>query len=654
MRFLHNGPSIPEALLEDRDLGNVVFFCGAGVSQPLFPGFLQLANQVVERLGPLDDAPSRKLLAQANEDSEFALDRVFYALQGEFGAEIIDEEVSGLLRTPRHASAEQHKIVLRLSRSIEGRAQIVTTNFDLLFERAERSVPRHIAPALPDLANGQPLSGIVYLHGRRTDRRKPGQNRQGFVISSADFGRAYLAQGWATRFAKDLLQRYVIVLLGYSATDPPVRYLLEGLHSLQGDASSGSIYAFAPGSDADVSDAWRARGVRAIGYPPENPGHSGLWDSLKEWARRANDPEAWRKSVVDLARRGPRALKPHQRGQVVALVRSERGAKAFADEAPPRPAEWLCVFDRQIRLAEPERLSFKTDSRSDPLAWYRLDDDAPLGSNTGGDPGDVLTQNPFDANTTTRKALVGAAIFTEPLPSRLWHLSRWIGKVLAHPITAWWAAGYPALHPQLIDHIEWALDRSEQTLPRRARKIWRLLMEECHHSPNEDLHRDWYTFRNHLKKDGWSNLTLREFERVVQPYLRSTRPLLRRSAPPTGRRMHDIVEFEVKFPGEHGDKLTIPKALLVPTFRALSQGLRRGAQLLADIEKPFLGTVTFHPESKPGELLLGESDTYLRWAVELFDRLVAENREAARNEVRTWPAREEYFFDKLRLYAWGK
>jgi NAD-dependent SIR2 family protein deacetylase len=52
MRFFADGPNIPERLLEDRDNGNVVFFCGAGVSQPAgLPGFARLAEEVVEELG---------------------------------------------------------------------------------------------------------------------------------------------------------------------------------------------------------------------------------------------------------------------------------------------------------------------------------------------------------------------------------------------------------------------------------------------------------------------------------------------------------------------------------------------------------------------------------------------------------------------------
>ena len=52
MRFLPSGLNIPDELLEERDKGNIVFLCGAGVSYPAgMPDFLELAKYVVEELG---------------------------------------------------------------------------------------------------------------------------------------------------------------------------------------------------------------------------------------------------------------------------------------------------------------------------------------------------------------------------------------------------------------------------------------------------------------------------------------------------------------------------------------------------------------------------------------------------------------------------
>ena len=50
------------------------------------------------------------------------------------------------------------------------------------------------------------------------------------VLSSAEFGRAYLAEGWATEFMQAAISRYRVVFVGYTADDPPVQYLLEALN----------------------------------------------------------------------------------------------------------------------------------------------------------------------------------------------------------------------------------------------------------------------------------------------------------------------------------------------------------------------------------------------------------------------------------------
>ena len=87
MRFFADGPSIPDDLLEERDNGNVVFFCGAGVSQPAgLPDFLALAKQVIQQLGTPKDDEIRKLLSLTESDPDFGpqLDRIFNLLQQEY------------------------------------------------------------------------------------------------------------------------------------------------------------------------------------------------------------------------------------------------------------------------------------------------------------------------------------------------------------------------------------------------------------------------------------------------------------------------------------------------------------------------------------------------------------------------------------------
>jgi hypothetical protein len=96
MRFLADGPNIPEELLESRDNGNVVFFCGAGISRPAgLPGFADLAEQVVNKLGAPPDSKVRTMLARARQepDGVLPLDQIFSVLQQEYRSANIDDIV---------------------------------------------------------------------------------------------------------------------------------------------------------------------------------------------------------------------------------------------------------------------------------------------------------------------------------------------------------------------------------------------------------------------------------------------------------------------------------------------------------------------------------------------------------------------------------
>gem|GEM_PF-3241960 len=205
MRFVENGPSLPPHLIEEQAQGNVIFFCGAGVSMPAgLDSFWALTNRIIDTL---DATKARKALA----DKE-SFDRVFNVLVREFGREEIDSQIYVALGGGKPRTLKHHRDILALSRGASGNPQIVTTNFDRLFEQAGRDVRPIVPPGLPDIELNQPIRGVVYLHGRLADPRQP-EEIPSYVIGSSDFGRAYLAEGWATRFVKALREKYTIVLL---------------------------------------------------------------------------------------------------------------------------------------------------------------------------------------------------------------------------------------------------------------------------------------------------------------------------------------------------------------------------------------------------------------------------------------------------------
>ena len=670
MRFLPDGLNIPDELLEERDNGNVVFLCGAGVSYLAgMPNFLGLAKHVVKELGTPEDAPSRAMLSMWDDrniaaDARPSLDQIFNLLQQEYEPAESDFLIAKRLRTKPRTNLSAHETILRLSKSADGKPQVVTTNFDRLFEKAaHRKVKTHVAPALPDLAGVQSFDGIVYLHGQINHRIKRGEGRHELVVSSSDFGRAYLAEGWATRFVRELLDQYIVVLLGYSASDPPVRYLLQGLHT-RGRGRRARLFAFDSGTEEEVRHRWRDSGVQAFAYPSTDADHSALWNTLSAWAERADDHLAWRQKIVDLATWAPRTLSPHERGQVASLIRTDIGAKLFADADPPPPGEWLCVFDHYVRYGDIGRDPMESQPNFDPLLEFGLDDDPPRPSENltlRRPPGDdVLSvrfaDHPIDSRTQLPDLRGGP---TSPLPSRLGQLAGWIAKVVPEPVTAWWVARYWTLHPNLLNQIELHLEQLHEGLPPLARATWRLLIEKLLNSAEDgDPDHAWYGFLQHLNTEGWTNNVLRAFARAGEPHLTTRRPFgLNRARPPgeDWSKLHrnDLTEFDVAFPGTRHDRPHVPDESLPAVYQLLRKHLTLAAELLTDIEKGYFKTPTFYPEGKAGEVYLDNRSTCLFWFRELLDRMVTMHPEKLRADIALWPIEEPYFFDKLRLYAWA-
>jgi len=117
--FPQTAPAFPITLLEKRDNGNVVFFCGAGVSRPTgLSGFVGLAEQTIAKLGATADAKSRLLLKRALQGANCAppLDQIFQHLQQEYGAALVEDTVNAPLATPQNPNTDHHSTIGYLSR----------------------------------------------------------------------------------------------------------------------------------------------------------------------------------------------------------------------------------------------------------------------------------------------------------------------------------------------------------------------------------------------------------------------------------------------------------------------------------------------------------------------------------------------------------
>jgi SIR2-like protein len=161
-----------------------------------------------------------------------------------------------------------HELIVQLSSS-GGPLRIVTTNYDRHLSAVASKVcapPPDIfcAPALP---LGSSFKGIVYLHGS-VDREE-----ETMVLTDEDFGRAYLTDGWATRFLVGLFQSFTVLFVGYSHSDVIVSYLARGL-----PPQAKPRFALTDQNDP----RWPLLGVVPLLYSPDNA-HAGLAQGIAEW-----------------------------------------------------------------------------------------------------------------------------------------------------------------------------------------------------------------------------------------------------------------------------------------------------------------------------------------------------------------------------------
>lgn len=666
MRFHSNGPKIPDALLHRCDQGRVVFLCGAGVSSPSgMPDFIGLTRFVIKFFDP----PAESSIVSAfgprirddyksqDEDGPLApLDQVFHLLNQEYGKQDVSTLVAERLTSEDMTKvSREHSLIARISSDPQGRPQIVTTNFDRLFDQCPGVSKDRIfePPAFPDIELGMPIHGITYLHGRL---QSPDYPHHDYILSSADFGRAYLAEGWATKFVRALLDQYTVVLVGYQAEDPPVKYLLQGLNH-DGLRDAANLFAFDRGRPEDIEVKWRDRGVTPIPYAE----HSHLWETMEAWADRADDPRTWRNSVVDLARKGPRAVSPHERGQVAHLVRSTPGARLFAKSENPPPAEWLNVFDASCRAAKKSRSYGEDILEFDPLDVYGLDDDPERPPETGRRTARVhdhlLDWRRGDSNPPGAHSLAGRQPEGwEEIPSRLSHLLDWSAKHLDDPVFAWWAVRQHRLHPRHIQEIKRRL-RGNGDLHPKARTTWNLILESLTDKRGAAWDDGWFDLAAKIKNEGWTRGALRDLDHAMAPILVSKLPYgLSEAKPPDSSwaevSLEEIVRWEIKFPERHGDDFVVPDEVLPEVFSIAERHLRLAADFHRDIGTSYFTTPTCYPGREvDGEDRDDDDAGYFRWFLTLVDRMSEQHPDLMKARVLAWSHQDRFFFKKLKLFA---
>ncbi|WP_196606688.1 SIR2 family protein [Pectinatus frisingensis] len=259
--FVTHDVDIPDEVMEALENSTLVIFAGAGVSMDPpsnFPNFDQLAEEI--SMG--------KIQRVQGEPVDSFLGRIPDSID-------VHQKAKDILSTSTSRPNALHTGIFNLFKNKQN-LRIVTTNFDqhfsTLIEQQEDKIEIYSAPALP---LGDDFTGLVYLHGSTK------QDAKKLVLTDMDFGKAYLASGWATRFLQGMFSAYTVIFIGYSLNDPLVRYLSKGL--ILHPIIKPKCFAFC--CEDDEQEKWKDLKIRTITYPlrERKLSHVALPEAINSW-----------------------------------------------------------------------------------------------------------------------------------------------------------------------------------------------------------------------------------------------------------------------------------------------------------------------------------------------------------------------------------
>lgn len=532
MQFITNGPDIPDELLQAHEEGRVVFFCGAGISYPAgLPGFKGLVEQIYELNGTALSDIERESFERGQFDA--TLDLLERRLPGQRQAvrSKLAEALKPKLR--RKGATDTQAALLRLARSREGALRLVTTNFDRIFhvaaKRTGQTFQSYAAPMLP-IPKSSRWDGLVYLHGLLPEKTDDtALNR--LVVTSGDFGLAYLTERWAARFVSELFRNYVVCFVGYSINDPVLRYMMDALAA---DRMLGEVTPKAwalgdcePGQEYRKAIEWEAKGVTPILYsvPAGSYEHLALHQTLIAWADIYRDGVQGKEAIVvkhAMAQPQDSTQQDNFVGRMLWALSDRSGlpAKRFADFNPAPSLDWLLEpFGREcFGHSDLERFGVISQDDVDPKSCFSL----------------IRRPAPYDrASPMMLASGGGAGIEWDDV---MFHLARWLVRHLNDPrLIIWIAERGGQLHdrwPWLIEH---ELDRyaalerdgkiseldeirlhAPMAIPSSLmRTLWRFLLSGRVKSPWRDS--DLYRWQGRLKRDGLTATLRLELRELLAP-----------------------------------------------------------------------------------------------------------------------------------------
>lgn len=564
MQFVRHGPDIPERLLQLHEDGRVVFFCGAGVSYPArLPGFAGLVDKLYQALSVSPNAVQQAAIKVGQFDTAIGLLEADVVGGRESVRRAMAEILTPDLTAPNATTT--HEALLTLGQNREGRTRLITTNFDRLFEQViklqSRSLPTYQAPLLP--VPKARWDGLVYLHGLLSGAPTAGELDR-LVISSGDFGLAYLTERWAARFVSELFRGYTVCFVGYSINDPVLRYMMDALAAdrLLGE-SPPEMFAFgsySKGRETERANEWKAKNVTPILYR-EHRHHAYLHKTLHAWAATYRDGVRGKERiVVECAISRPLASTKQDDfvGRMLWALSDPCGlpAKRFADMDPVPALDWLEPLSQDLYChADLSRFGVPAQITVDESLVFSL------------------TRRPAPYPLAPWMAIASSGNRASGWDQVMSHLARWLTRHLDDPALLLWLVKHGGqLHDQLIWLIERRLEElaklerdgntdelarickdAPNAVPRPAmRTLWRLLLNGCVKSRTRDA--SLYRWRERFTRDGLTASVRLALRQALTPCI-SLREPFRWESELEGNdafeHIKSIVEWDIDLTSDH-------------------------------------------------------------------------------------------------------
>jgi hypothetical protein len=640
MRFARSGPDVPERLVQahEDEEGEVVFFCGAGISYPAgLPGFRDLVRQIYSGLHELQNAVESTAYKEQRFDAVIELleRRLEDRMRVREQLRNVLTPTAAALATP--ASFATHSALLALSKTREGSRRLVTTNFDRLFFSADSIHRNCVAPYLP-IPKRSRWDGVVYLHGL-LPTTKDASALNSLVASSGDFGLAYLTERWASRFVSELFRDYVVCFVGYSVGDPVMRYMVDALSadSMMGERPR-EVFAFGSfkrGAEKKETQTWKAKGITPILYGYSSD-HRHLHGTLHRWAEVYRDGLTGKRLLVAREATGKpsKVVGDGQVDRVVWALSDPSGApaKEFAELNPAPPIDWLSVLDENGLL--------------DKVC-----------------PGDCAPRLALVHSDNSRR---GAAKLDPPT----WWLARWFLRHLEAPeAIAWVIRKGACLHPTFRDLIEGRLIEAPPSHP--IASVWEIIASgrACRSSLD---HARLFEWKRLLTALGWNVVRRRELLRLLSPVV-ELRPAMDWSAiykdaggVPEGvkGRIKEVADWDISLAaGEHLQDFfsDIRKQaewikILQDTLPGLTDALLETLELMEA-----LGDASDESDSsyshRPSVIEHGQNQEFQAWTVlitllrDAWLEVGKIDEQAAFREYQRWKALRFPLFKRMALFA---